>query len=103
MSVILDDLTTLSPKRLEKHLEALAAGVPVIVSDVAPLREFAERTALLDIVPADDARALAAAIAAVMQDPARARMRAERGRLWAQGEGSWQATADRVTGVYERL
>ncbi len=46
-------------------LEALAAGVPVVASDVGGVREFLPHTSVTALVDADDPRALAAAIESV--------------------------------------
>jgi len=74
-----------SMSRYEGHpnvvLEAMAAGCPLVVSDIPEHREFlSEQSALL--VPPEDSAALAAAIAAALADPpschARARSAADR-------------------------
>jgi glycosyltransferase involved in cell wall biosynthesis len=53
-------------------LEAMALGLPVVASDIAPIREavIADHTALL--VPAKSPSALAAAILSLLDDPDRA-------------------------------
>src|SRR5579864_6444932 len=50
-------------------LEAMSAGLPVVTSDLPVFREYLSpgRDALL--VPVDDAPALAAALAAILDDP----------------------------------
>jgi len=61
-------------------LEAMALGVPAVVSDLPELHELAAGDAL-ELVPAGDERALAAAVAGLLADPARARSVAERGTM----------------------
>ena len=56
-------------------VEALAAGVPVVATDVGGIREVIEPGISGQVVPAGDVRALARAIVAVLDDPAlRARL-----------------------------
>ncbi len=71
-------------------LDALVRGVPVVASDTGGLRD-----ALLGgggvLVPPDDPKALAGAIAALLDDPAERRRLAETGRVAAR-----QFTVDRL-------
>jgi glycosyltransferase-like protein len=83
-------------------LEALAADLPVVASDLAVFREFLTdgRDALLP--PADDAAALADALARVMTDD---RLRA---RLVAGGRAvlpsfTWSASAARHAHIYQSV
>jgi glycosyltransferase-like protein len=78
-------------------LEAMSAGLPVVAGDLPVFREYLQpgRDALL--VPVGDAPALAAAIAAVLDDPAlAARLRAaglavSRRYTWARSAAAHQA------------
>src|SRR5262249_40402875 len=63
-------------------LEALAAGVPVVASDI-PSMAFIGSGAL-DVVPAGDARELAEAARRLLQSPARWRAARRRGRVAAR-------------------
>jgi glycosyltransferase involved in cell wall biosynthesis len=82
-------------------LEALAAGVPVVSTDVAGMRELLASGAGL-VVPHDD-EALATAIAELLLDPARrAEMGAEGRRLHGE-RFSTARMADAYREVYERL
>jgi glycosyltransferase involved in cell wall biosynthesis len=81
-------------------LEAMAAGAPVVASDIAAIREVAGAAALL--VPPGDAGAWAEAIAALLADgPRRAEM-AEKGRRRAE-LFSWASTAAATLQVYREL
>jgi glycosyltransferase involved in cell wall biosynthesis len=68
-------------------LEAMAAGLPVVTSDLPVFREYLRpgRDALL--VPADDAPALAAALTAVLDD----------GRLAGRLRGAGRAVCERFS------
>ncbi len=57
-------------------MEAMACGCPLVVSDIPMHREFLDGSSALFVDP-DDPRALAAAIADCLADPAAARGRAE--------------------------
>ena len=76
-------------------LEAMAAGIPVVASDVGGIPEYAPREAL---VPPRDPAALAAAIAA-LDDPAVAAERIAAGRALA-AERSARRTAERLLELY---
>lgn len=77
-----------------KLFECMAAGLPMVASDLPALRECL-RDDEARFAAADDPRALAAALGALLADaPARARMRE---RLLARaGEHTWDARAQRI-------
>ena len=85
-----------------KALEAIAAGVPVVASRVGDLPEIlgSERGWL---IPAAAPEALANALAEIARDPAEARRRAERARLWFAAEASEEALRQRFLPIVERL
>ncbi len=85
-----------------KHLEAAAAGVPIIVSDVAPLRTFAERTRAAIMFPADNAEALAHAIIDLSNSPSRCDEMGRAGLAAARAQ-TWQTTARAVVDTYNEL
>jgi glycosyltransferase involved in cell wall biosynthesis len=64
-------------------LEAMAAGVPVVASAVSGIPEVVLDGETGWLVPPEDPAALAAALAAVLADPAEARRRGEAGRVRA--------------------
>ena len=81
-------------------LEAFAAGVPVVAADATSIPEVAGDAAVL--VDPLDVHALAAAMQAVVSEPALARRCVERGLLRAR-EFTWQRTAERTLSVYRNL
>jgi len=78
-------------------LEAMAAGVPVVASDIEALAEVTAGAAVL--VRPGDVDAWAGAIEALLQNPARRATLAERGRLRA-AEFTWKRTASATLDVY---
>jgi len=84
-------------------LEAMAAGVPVVVSDAPALVELADGVGL--VAPREDPAALAAALGAVLNDDAAAAELAAAGRRRA-ADFSWPAAAARLwdlhTGAADR-
>ena len=82
-------------------VEAQACGLPVVASRFGGFPEVVDegRTGLL--VPPRDPRALAAACAALLADPARHRAMAEAAPGWA-AQFAWPAVADRVEAAYRR-
>jgi glycosyltransferase involved in cell wall biosynthesis len=77
-------------------------GKPVVATAVGGLPEAVEdgRTGL--IVPPRDERALADAVIALLQDPARRRAMGAAGRRKLRGDASAEAVAARTLPVYER-
>ena len=80
-------------------LEAMARGVPVVCADRSSLPEVAGDAALL--FDPDDARAVAGALRAVLEDPARADDLRRRGHAQAE-RFSWAAAARGTLASYER-
>jgi glycosyltransferase involved in cell wall biosynthesis len=81
-------------------LEAMAAGTPVIASDLEVLREVAGDAALF--VPPTDLRGWVAALERVAADEALRRRMQAAGRAAAAGR-TWDATAASTVTAYERL
>lgn len=78
--------------------EAMAHGLPVLAADIAAAREVMPADACR-LVPAGDAAALGAALAALLDDPARAAAMGKAGRRHAATLQGWDATATAVAAV----
>lgn len=76
----------LSPIKL---YEAMSAGVPVVVSDIPELADTVHEHDAGVVVPAGDSEALAAAVAALVTDPARRQALGRNGRRAAVACHSW--------------
>jgi len=79
-------------------IEALAHGVPVIVTDSGGLPETVGRFGT--VVPPGDAAALADAIGTVARDYSTARARAAAGREWVRTEFSTERHLERLLSIY---
>lgn len=82
-------------------LEAMAAGRPLVASDLPGYRSVVERGDEAVLVPPGDPRALAAAITRVLDDPRLAAALVARGRERALAH-DWPLVAARVRAAYER-
>ncbi|RNL75539.1 glycosyltransferase WbuB [Nocardioides marmorisolisilvae] len=88
-----------------KPVEAMAMGIPVVASDLPPLRELlvgggAEDRGLL--VRPDDPEALAAAVS-TLTDAALRRRLGYAGRHWVRETRSWAAAATTYDAIYHEL
>ena len=80
-------------------LQALGAGVPAVVYDVAGLGEPVREFGAGRVVPAGDVDALTEAVRELLDDPTEARAGAERARR----ELTWDASAARHLELYREL
>jgi phosphatidyl-myo-inositol alpha-mannosyltransferase len=83
-------------------VEAMAAGVPVVASDIEGYREVVRDGVDGLLVPPNDPTALAAAIRRVLFEPELAAALKAAGRSRAQAF-TWQAVAPRIEAVYDRV
>jgi phosphatidylinositol alpha-mannosyltransferase len=83
-------------------LEAMAAGCPVVASDLPGYRTVIQPGENAVAFPVGDVSTLARTLAALAEDPARRRVLAERGRARAL-EYAWPRVADRLEEVYRRV
>jgi glycosyltransferase involved in cell wall biosynthesis len=81
--------------------EALAAGVPVVVTDRGAWHEVAT-VGGGHVVP-HDAEAIAAALDQILSDPQAARAMGERGRAWAARTFGWEAIGRAMLREYESI
>jgi glycosyltransferase involved in cell wall biosynthesis len=84
-------------------IEAQTYARPVIASRAGGIVDIALDGRNGFLVPPGDAGALAGAIAACMDDPARARRMGEQGRADAEERFSWPVIAQRLDDVYRSL
>jgi glycosyltransferase involved in cell wall biosynthesis len=83
--------------------EAMAAGLPVVASEVGGLPEVVAAGVTGILVPACEPEPLAAGIATLLREPATRRAMGEAGRARVQAEFSAQAMGNRMCSLYERL
>jgi glycosyltransferase involved in cell wall biosynthesis len=105
LAAVLHAATALvAPSRAEGFglpvLEAMAAGIPVVSSDVPALVEVAGGASLL--VPVEDAAALAAALHRICTDSELRRRLIDAGRVRAAGF-SWASAATQVWSLVQNL
>jgi phosphatidyl-myo-inositol alpha-mannosyltransferase len=83
-------------------LEAMAAGKPVLASDIEGFREVVEHGREGELVPPDDPAAWARALVRMAGDPVRAERYGERGRTTAVRH-AWPSVTGEVLGLYRTL
>jgi phosphatidylinositol alpha-mannosyltransferase len=83
-------------------LEAMAAGVPIVASDIAGYRSVLEDGAEGFLTPSGDAQALARALVNLLHDPARRAQMSEHGKRKAV-QYDWSIIAQRVLTYYDEL
>jgi glycosyltransferase involved in cell wall biosynthesis len=86
-----------------KLFEYMAAGLPVVATDIPRWREILETHDCGVCVPHGSPEELAAAITAVLSDDDRARAMGERGRRAAVERYSWETQADALARLYTQL
>ena len=83
-------------------LEAMAASLAIVATDVPGHRDVVVRGETGLLVPAEDSRALADAIAALVADPARRRKMGESGRQRVLEHFAVRSMVDQTVEVYRR-
>jgi glycosyltransferase involved in cell wall biosynthesis len=84
-------------------LEYMAAGRPVVATDVGGAREAIVENETGYIVPSGNDELMAARIISLLQDPAKARSLGEQGRRVVEKNFSSQALLQKTEALYERL
>lgn len=79
-----------------KLFDYMGAALPVVASDVRPMRRVLAETGAGVLVPPGDVGALAAALAALVRDPAWRHDLGARGRAGVEREYAWAADRDRL-------
>jgi glycosyltransferase involved in cell wall biosynthesis len=85
------------------YAEALAAGLPIVGSDVGGIPELVDDGANGLLVPAGDPAATAAAIRRLADDPALRRKMSAANRARAEATLSWDHMAQQYVELYRRL
>jgi glycosyltransferase involved in cell wall biosynthesis len=83
-------------------LQAMFARVPCVTTDAGAIPEIARDGDTASVVPREDAVALAAAIDALLDDPARAALQAERAHALVASRYTLAAMLDRMEAVFRR-
>lgn len=83
-------------------LEAMAAGLPIVASDIAGFRSVLQDGAEGRLVPPMNEQALAQAVIDLLNDPARRAEMSERGKRKAE-QYDWSIIAQRVLAYYDEL
>jgi glycosyltransferase involved in cell wall biosynthesis len=91
------------PIRSNKLFEYMAAGIPVIASDLPKWRELVCGLGCGLVVDPDDPEALAAAIEELITDPERAEEMGRRGRAAVKERFNWDREAPRLLALYDAL
>ncbi|HEU0132391.1 MAG TPA: glycosyltransferase family 4 protein [Mycobacteriales bacterium] len=83
-------------------IEAMAAGTPIVASDLDAFRRVLDEGDAGELFPNEDAEALAATLAGLLGDPVRRRAVARRGSALVR-RYDWPAIAEAIVGVYETV
>lgn len=86
-----------------KPFEAMAAGLPVLVSDLPALTEIIGDGRRGESFAAGDADALTDALEHLAEDPIRREHLATAGRGWVETERSWSANGPRYEEIYAQV
>lgn len=95
--------TSLAPTVGRSLGQALAFGLPAVVSDVPGLEALLPDATAAPRVPPGDPDALAEAVLALLADPERARQSGRRGRDWVASRFDPAREADALDALYRRV
>lgn len=85
-----------------KLMEYMAAGLPVVVTDLRLMRETVEAVGCGLVIPVQDAAALAAAIQWLLERPEEAEAMGRRGQQAARERYNWDAEKRKLLELYAR-
>lgn len=85
-----------------KLFEAMACGIPVIVSDLPFQADVIRNEQAGIVIPVADPGALATAVARLSSEPAEARQMGYRGADYVRRHASWQVRAEETGAIIER-
>lgn len=86
-----------------KPFEAMAAGIPLVVSDLEALREITGDGARGRYFPAEDAVGLADVLADLHANPAERQAMSMKAREWVVAERQWSNNGQRYADIYDRV
>jgi glycosyltransferase involved in cell wall biosynthesis len=86
-----------------KPVEAMALGKPVVLSDLPALSELVGSDGAGLLVPPGDPEALAKALAALRDDPARRAAMGEAGRAEVAAKRTWGRVAETYRSLYRSI
>lgn len=86
-----------------KLLESLAAGTPVIASNLPSVRELVEHETHALLVPAERPERWTRALMAHMEHDVEIQERAKRGQAWVRDNFTWRQTKDALRSAYAEL
>lgn len=84
-------------------IEAMALGLPIVASDLEPLREVTESGRGADLVPAGDPIALAEAVTSLLADRSRARSLGTAGRAIYFARFTLDRSVEGMVALYRRV
>ena len=85
-----------------KLFDYMGAALPIVASDVRPMRRVLTETRAGVLVPPGDVAALARAMVELAKDPDRRRQLGARGRVAVEHEYAWAADRDRLLAAVAR-
>ena len=85
-----------------KLLEYMAAGRPVVASEIGYIAQIVREAGCGLLTPPGDAAAHAAALATLLSDPERARRMGEAGRVAVRERYTWAAEGEKLVVLYGR-
>lgn len=86
-----------------KLLEYMAAGRPVVASDIGYIAQIVRESGCGLLAPPGDAAAHASALASLLNDPERAQRLGEAGRAAVRAHYTWDREGAKLVALYRRL